>query len=136
MDDVRKLVKVKPLEWRKSGETWTAMGGIAFYTVRRCCLYTGQHYSARLDSDDDAKAAAQADYEARIYAALTPASDGRAEGLREAAGIAEAFMSQWATATYQNMDARMQNAAKTYAAGDIVSAILARAAELEGNTDE
>jgi hypothetical protein len=67
---------------------------------------------------------------------FTPASDGRAEGLREAAGIAEAFMSQWATATYQNMDARMQNAAKTYAAGDIVSAIRARAAELEGKTDE
>jgi hypothetical protein len=62
----------------------------------------------------------------RLNAALTPASDGRAEGLREAAGICDNHAAK----------------AKAQGRGDFIAheidrdAILARAAELEGKTDE
>jgi hypothetical protein len=60
-----------------------------------------------------------------ILSALTPASDGRAEGLREAAGIARAFDYSIRSSTAADMRAQQ-----------ISNAILARAAELEGKTDE
>jgi hypothetical protein len=56
-----------------------------------------------------------------ILAALTPASDGRAEGLREAAGIAYRVCAETRHVTLGRK---------------CEDAILARAAELEGKTDE
>jgi hypothetical protein len=142
MDDVRKLVKVKPLEWEKVHE---ALAGMTVYTADS----PFGHYNAGIDlaeipywmhvpteggedcsSLDAAKSAAQADYEARILAALTPASDGRAEGLREAAGIAEKHIKDLC----DSEDIVTSETNRTLK--DVSRAILARAAELEGKTDE
>jgi hypothetical protein len=157
MDDVRKLVKVKPLVFGKWGE---AKGGGAKYSVYEtgakggwnsvCYPHEDQQY--RLAEDvfrDEAEAAAQADYEARIYAALTPASDGRADGLREAAAWHESEIAK----LNENIAANNEYLARMGHPPDIGSAnlycrdkkmtheisrdaILARAAELEGKTDE
>jgi hypothetical protein len=140
MDDVRKLVKVKPLEWYASTDIpglhnaespicwWYNVhelnDGRFKYEGDPCALPQNVQPSAH-PTLEAAKAAAQADYEARIYAALTPASDGRAEGLREAAGIARAFDYSIQSSTAADMRAQQ-----------IANAILARAAELEGKTDE
>ena len=54
---------------------------------------------------------------------------------REAcAEIADAAMEKYAAATYQNPEARMQNAAKTYCAGDIAAAIRARSEVVSRDT--
>jgi hypothetical protein len=47
----------------------------------------------------------------------------------EAAGLCDAACKRHATATYENKDARMQNAAKTYAAGDLAEEIRALATD-------
>jgi hypothetical protein len=52
-------------------------------------------------------------------------AEARREERERAAGIAAVKMTEWARATYQNPDARMQNAAKVYAAGEIITAIRA-----------
>ena len=64
------------------------------------------------------------------YAALSAQleaarAEGKAEGLRDAAGIADKSMRKYALAAYQNDDGRMQNAARTYCADGIRAEILA-----------
>lgn len=83
MMDVRKLVKVKPLEWRAANspvlevlyEADTLFGryicGIDLQAVPYW-LFVPTDESADCDDVDTAKAAAQADYAGRIYAALIP----------------------------------------------------------------
>lgn len=52
-------------------------------------------------------------------------AEARREERERCAGIADVKMTEWARATYQNPEARMQNAAKVYAAGEIAEAIRA-----------
>ena len=78
-DELRRLVTVKPLEWDMSD---TAKGGGAEYVVYEtrpghwncvCYPHSGSRYRlAEGVYPAAAKSAAQADYEARIFAALTP----------------------------------------------------------------
>jgi hypothetical protein len=66
---------------------------------------------------------------------LTPASDGRAEGLREAAGIAGECERQNGPLSNKGLPEHYRRGLEAGAQA-IKSAILARAAELEGKTDE
>lgn len=95
-------VKVKPLVWRDHRPdsfpepAWSAQTSFGFYNIEEVSASDSPAYVVRLhahhfvadkDSLDEAKAAAQADYEARIKSALitTPPSDA---GMREALDIA------------------------------------------------
>lgn len=85
------------------------------------CPGTNSFYS------DDADAEAIAAWNRRTplpdVAALI--AEARLEERERCAGIADVKMTEWARATYQNPEARMQNAAKVYAAGEIAEAIRA-----------
>lgn len=72
-------VEVKPLEWRESGD-WTAVLLADLYRIEdqgrnwptdRYWLDFNEHRLGKFDTLDEAKAAAQADYEKRILSALT-----------------------------------------------------------------
>jgi hypothetical protein len=181
MDDVRKLVNVKPLEWTErygvgviKAKASSSFGDYYIdathqpcdrredVVVRYACYILGGKslkggfYHGKIDGFDayeQAKAAAQADYEARIYAALTPASDGRAEGLREADVARLVETAQWARNRLEAIaDEAWHGDARDFKraligvfadfdeslarCGSAMPAILARAAELEGKTDE
>jgi hypothetical protein len=62
-------------------------------------------------------------------------TDAVQDAYAECAAIAEALMREWVLAAYQNREERMQNAAKTYAAGDIAEAIIARAAAVAAKAE-
>lgn len=78
-------LRVKPLQWRGNSEVgwWKASDDLMLYRIR---LYDGMPKPYRVSMDgfvtewecdtiEAAKAAAQADYEARILAALDEVSD-------------------------------------------------------------
>jgi hypothetical protein len=106
MSDLSKLVK--PLVWRGCGDTdgvpeWEANSLIGQYSVRYVIPLTAYHVYGgwvsplplRYRDDDLAKAAAQADYTARVISALDPEALAkiRADALREAA---ERAQNRWA----------------------------------------
>jgi hypothetical protein len=108
MSDLSKLVK--PLEWRECGDVdgvpeWKANSLIGQYSVRYVIPLTAYHVyggwvsplPSRYRDDDLAKAAAQADYTARIIAALDPEALAkiRADALREAAAKAKEIADQY-----------------------------------------
>ena len=83
--DVKGLCEVKPLEWQTSPSktTWCASAPVGRYFVwglvpneqpAQWCLEGHAGVGAVVDTDDAAKAAAQADYEQRILSALKPAT--------------------------------------------------------------
>ncbi len=93
-------VKVKPLVWRDHRPdsfpepAWSAQTPFGFYNIEEVSASDSPAYVVRLhahhfvadkDSLDDAKAAAQADYEARIKSALVevPAAAGMREALEQ-----------------------------------------------------
>jgi hypothetical protein len=106
MGDVRKLVTVKSLEWQtvSAKGLWRADDGLGGhyevlgqepeYWMTHRGLGQGrmlrQNGMRTAPDTETAFATCQKDHEARILAAITPASDGRAEGLREAAAWREA----------------------------------------------
>lgn len=91
-------------------------------------------------SVEAAKAAAQADYEARIRSALEPdPQDVKVAGLLQAADIAGAVMQKYAKAHYSGEvvkvykngdDTLSESAAKAYCAGEILEAIRAARASI------
>lgn len=112
LDSLRRLassdsgVKVKPLVWRDHRPdsfpepAWSAQTSFGFYNIEEVSASDSPAYVVRLhahhfvadkDSLDDAKAAAQADYEARIRSALetgwhlAPAHATSGDGVIEAA---------------------------------------------------
>jgi hypothetical protein len=87
-------VRVKPLVWEHhpAGKIAAPPTGHAYIidtrTKGRCYSIKGFNPERQFDSLAEAKAAAQADYETRILAALEPASEARAEKeALEAAGF-------------------------------------------------
>jgi hypothetical protein len=148
MDDVRKLVKVKPLEWKDWSARHRVIVVASEYTITQRNFpdmhFVIERFGRKLlppsDTLEDAKAAAQADYEARIYAALTPASDGRAEGLREAAEMLslEVKKAQRDMDRYKGLGRKYEAREASHVAHVLsrnFKAILARAAELEAPTE-
>lgn len=85
--DAMPAVSVKPLEWITPSPTtdgqWQDTTGI--YDIEECILFIGHvETGIRFESEDEAKASAQADYERRIRSALTPAPDPVADVSRVA----------------------------------------------------
>lgn len=98
-------VKVKPLEWAPSQQFTVGYDGVPEYDYsaksvegrysvefypnhkRPQWVYArNNHDIANFDTKEDAKAAAQADYESRILSALEPADTGTIQALAEKAG--------------------------------------------------
>jgi hypothetical protein len=122
MTDLSKLVK--PLVWRECGDTdgvpeWKANSLIGQYSVRYVIPLTAYHVygggvsplPSRYRDDDLAKAAAQADYTARILAALDPEvlarwRDEAVQAEREA--CAETVESLWAYRTCSEVAAAIR----------------------------
>jgi len=72
---------VRPLEWRTVGDNWQADTSIGWYVARQgdepdfaVDLFLSAHPMRSFATLDEAKAAAQADYERRIRSALLPSS--------------------------------------------------------------
>lgn len=91
-------VKVKALEWREDKlqdgrKKWLSSEEVITET-HPSWEHQGFHlfHAAKtFDTVDEAKAAAQADYSARILSAIEPAPSPRAQALEEAAQVAEQF---------------------------------------------
>ena len=78
---------VKPLEWTQVPDKWLQFTA-GDYTVRAGCWYYRDAYKGQTANEDTAKAAAQADYTARILSALdasalAAAAEREAELVRE-----------------------------------------------------
>ncbi len=93
-------IKIKPLEWEQNlGGVWkarTAFGTSYSVADRQWSYGPAMVWFWVEEGDDAAKAAAQADYEARIMAALTPApaDEVRRAALMEAAAVALRHLSK------------------------------------------
>lgn len=155
MDDVWKLVKLKPLEWSdlepvENDNVCRAQTPFGTYEAARdgwmllgCVDWVFVH------GMDAAKAAAEADYEARIYVALTPSPSAHVEGLREAAGMFHQEQTiVWVQDIVEGLGfadvLKIDSYDDNIAAHEVIEvglirirdAILARAADLEGKTDD
>lgn len=93
-------VKVKPLEWDRESptewkpETWKAQSLVDEYDIQREKDGTFSGFAPNAGTNifsslEAAKAAAQADYEARIMSSLTPAPDLASENERLRAALYE-----------------------------------------------
>lgn len=112
---------VKPLDWYLDPgafpyKTWGAQSSFGRFLIEEVSAsdtpayesrYTPHHLIALKDSLDEAKAAAQADYEARILSALTVSPDATAALLAEIEGLRGALEPFAAVPPWANPDAKL-----------------------------
>lgn len=73
--------------------------------------------------------------QSRVAELETQRDKARDKALEEAARVADKIMSDYAELAYSPHHDRMQNAAKTYCAGEIAAAALARIRAITGETN-
>lgn len=124
-EDLKPTVAVKPLEWRAAPD-WIdgdLVDNYGLYCISDCVLFIGHEETGIVfEGEDEAKAAAQADFDRRILSQITTQPVGVAEAARDvlAERRRQKDVEEWSEEHDDlHIDGSLSAAAACYAAWDI-----------------